>query len=104
MDIDEGVHIWYQVEGRNQTLIKGFNGQYIDELLEEIKEKSQLDDPPDKLQPFVKQQDSGEEISLRKLEDELSQNETLNFSELVSKYNIWRKNPVIVRLPGMLLS
>jgi hypothetical protein len=102
MDV-EGVDIWYQVEGREQAKIKGFTGQDVDELLGEIKDKEELSDAASTLQPFVKRQDS-EEISLRTLEDELGYNETLDFENLVSEYGIWRKNPIIVRPPGTLLS
>ncbi|RUS32462.1 hypothetical protein BC938DRAFT_475336, partial [Jimgerdemannia flammicorona] len=95
------VNIWYQVEGRDEVLLGGFTGQYVDELLKKIKEKSQLVDSPDTLQPFVKRQESDEEISLRELENMLGRNETLNFGDLVSKYDIWNKNPIIIRLPGL---
>ena len=103
MDTDGAVDIWYQVEGRSQAFIRGFTGQYIDELLGEIKDKEELSNAASTLQLFVKQQEPDKEISLRKLEDDLDDDKTLNFSELITAYNIGRKNPIMVRLPGMLL-
>jgi len=98
-DEDKSVNIWYQVEGRDSALIRGFTGEYVTELQEEIAGKSKLANPPDTLQLFVKRQESDEEISLSKLEKD-SGRKPLGFNELVSKYDIWRDNPIIVRQPG----
>ena len=104
MDIDEEVDIWYQVEGRASALIEGFTGQFVNALLEEIVVKEKLQVAASTLQPFVKKQNSDEKKSLRELEDELCRGQTLNFKDLVTKHDIWRRNPIIVRLPGTLLS
>src|SRR4051812_3796024 len=95
------IDIWYKIEGRAVNSLEGFTGKNVTNLLEKIKEKSCLTSPADMLQLFVKRQGSEEEKSLLELEDE---SEEFNIENIVSEYEIRRKNPIIVRLPGIQLS
>ena len=101
MDTGEGVDIWYQVEdeGRDTAMIKGFTGQYVNDLLSAIRDNEGLQCAASQLQPFV-----NEMISLRELEDDIDLPEMLDFKVLVNEYRITRRNPIIIRLPGTLLS
>jgi hypothetical protein len=102
-DNQMGIEIWYQVleEGRSAMPI-GFDGQYIADLQEEIAKKSQLLCAPDQLKLFVKKQGSDEEMSLHDIRKELKKD--FSFERMVDEYEITEDNPILVRLPGMLLS
>jgi hypothetical protein len=102
-DTQMGIEIWYQVleEGRSAMPI-GFDGQYIADLLRAIKEDSQLECAANQLQLFVKKQGSDEEKSLSDIRKELKKD--FSFERMVNEYEITEDNPILVRLPGMLLS
>jgi len=96
------IDIWYHIQGteppRRPTTVNNFTGKNISQLAQAIVYNSRLDISPDVLELHVKPKGAGEGVDLYDIEKE----ET-DFNKLITDYEIKKLNPIIVRLPGMLL-
>src|SRR5437899_248629 len=87
--------LWYQVEGRDPSKLRRFQGQDVDDLRRTIVDDSKLEVAANELTLYVKDPNSGQEVKL----DEKLLKARGNFRDLVSDYGINDDNPIIVRLP-----
>ena len=78
--------------------LSNFTGTYVSDLKEKIKAKSQLSDPPSTIKLSVGKP-GGEKEDLDVLQD-LDENEVFDFKTLCLNYQITKRNPISVELPG----
>jgi hypothetical protein len=94
------VTLWYQVDSKEYYAdkLENFTGDCIASLRETIKIKSGLTHPASTLKLVAACSDESE-IDLDDMQDLEDEDGVFNFKQLVARYKIKQRNPIVVKLP-----